>query len=63
MIAWLRQQTTAYDEMKISRIEGKRREARRLLAEKSRQFLEAYRAGRTVAEADCHCGGSLSKNL
>ena len=35
------------------RIKGRRRETRRLLAEKSRQLLEAYRAGRPVAEADC----------
>jgi len=45
VIAWLRHQTTAYDEMKIARVKGKRREVRRMLAQSSRQLLAAYRAG------------------
>jgi hypothetical protein len=49
----MRHQTTAYDEMAIPRVKGKRRETRRLLAEKSRQVLAVYRAGKPVAEADC----------
>ena len=36
---------TAYDNMKIPRIKGKRREVRRMLAEPSRRLLEKYRAG------------------
>jgi hypothetical protein len=44
-IAWLRHQTTAYDEMAIARIKGERREVRRLLAEQSRRLLEKYRRG------------------
>jgi hypothetical protein len=48
VIAWLRHQTTAYDNMKIPRIKGQRREVRRMLAEQSRQLLEKYRAGRAV---------------
>jgi hypothetical protein len=45
VIAWLRHATTAYDEMKIARVKGKRREVRRLLAEQSRRLLAKYREG------------------
>jgi hypothetical protein len=44
VIAWLRHATTAYDNMKIARFRGKRREVRRMLAEQSRRLLEKYRA-------------------
>ena len=50
VIAWLRHQTTAYDNMKIARVKDKRREVRRMLAECSRRLLEKYRAGRAVGE-------------
>jgi hypothetical protein len=53
VIAWMWHQTTAYDPTAIPRVKGQRRETRRLLAEKSRQLLEVYRAGEPVAEADC----------
>jgi hypothetical protein len=53
VIAWLRHQTTAYDELKIPRVKGKRREVRRMLAEQSRRLLEKYRRGEPVAPADC----------
>ncbi len=53
VITWMRDQTTAYDQMTIPRIKGKRRETRRLLAEASGKLLEAYRAGIPVAGADC----------
>lgn len=48
VIAWLRHATTAYDNMKIARIRGQRREVRRMLAEQSRRLLEKYRAGYAV---------------
>jgi hypothetical protein len=48
VIAWLRHQTTAYDNMKIARIKGERREVRRMLAQVSRGLLEGYRSGATV---------------
>lgn len=48
VIAWLRHQTTAYDNMKIARVRGKRREVRRMLAEQSRRLLEKYRSGQTA---------------
>jgi hypothetical protein len=43
VVAWLRHQTTAYDEMKIARIKGLRREVRRELAEVSRALLDLHR--------------------
>ncbi len=46
-IAWLRHQTTAYDNMTIPRIKGKRREVRQLLAKKSRELLNNYRVGKS----------------
>jgi hypothetical protein len=48
VIAWLRHATTAYDELKIARFKGKRREVRRELAQQSRRLLEKYRAGHAV---------------
>lgn len=48
VIAWLRHQTTGYDDMRIERVKGKRREVRRMLAERSRKLLALYRAGRPV---------------
>ena len=50
VIAWLRHQTTGYDDMRIERVKGKRREVRRMLAERSRKLLELYRAGKPVKE-------------
>lgn len=44
-IAWMRHQTTAYDDMKIPRVKGMRREVRRMLAERSRKLLGRYRRG------------------
>jgi Uncharacterized conserved protein (DUF2293) len=43
VIAWMRHQTTAYDNMKIARVAGKRREVRRELAQISRSVLELHR--------------------
>ena len=44
-IAWMRHQTTAYDNMLIPREKGKRREIRKMLAKRSKQLLESYRKG------------------
>lgn len=44
-IAWMRHQTTAYDDMVIPREKGKRREVRRQLAKRSKQLLNDYRNG------------------
>ena len=53
VIAWMRHQTTAYDNLKIPRVKGERREVRRMLADQSRQLLEDYRRGHTVNAALC----------
>ena len=62
VIAWLRHQTTAYDNMPIPRQKGSRREVRRQLAYVSRQLLEAYRAGRDVDAATCRLQNALTGN-
>jgi hypothetical protein len=52
VIAWMRHQTTAYDEMVIARVKGKRREVRRMLAQRSKELLAKYR--RAVAgDGEC----------
>jgi len=48
VIAWLRHQTTAYDNMKIERKKGRRREVRGELAAASRKLLNRYRRGEEV---------------
>lgn len=53
VIAWLRHQTTAYDQMKVPRVKGKRREIRRMLAEESRRLLQRYRSGQPVDAQQC----------
>jgi len=53
VIAWMRHHTTAYDDMKIARVKGKRREVRARLARVSRQLLARYRAGGAIDEATC----------
>jgi hypothetical protein len=45
VIAWMRHQTTAYESMTIPRVKGKRREVRRMLAERSKELLSRYRRG------------------
>jgi hypothetical protein len=62
VIAWMRHQTTAYDEMKIPRIKGKRREVRRLLAEKSQQVLSNYRRD-AEPPADCPLRSCVTDKL
>lgn len=52
-IAWLRHQTTGYDTMVIPREKGRRREVRRMLAQRSVQLLARYRAGQPVDRAQC----------
>ena len=50
VIAWLRHQTTGYDGLVIPRIKGKRREVRRMLAQRSKELLARYRQGEPVLE-------------
>jgi len=50
VIAWMRHQTTAYDSMPIPRVKGKRREVRRMLAQRSKELLARYRRGEMNGE-------------
>jgi hypothetical protein len=52
-IAWLRHQTTGYDSMNIPRVKGRRREIRRMLAQRSVQLLARYRSGQPIDVAQC----------
>ncbi|GAO30301.1 DUF2293 domain-containing protein [Geofilum rubicundum] len=52
VIAWMRHNTTAYDQLSIKRIKGERRRVRRLLAEHSVALLRKYRQGIAV-DANC----------
>ncbi len=52
-IAWLRHQTTGYDNMAVPRVTGMRREIRRALAAKSRELLAGYRRGDMIDPARC----------
>lgn len=61
VIAWLRHQTTAYDDMKIERIKGRRREVRRMLAEQSRHLLKIYRRGEAIDPAQCPLQRAIQK--
>jgi hypothetical protein len=62
VIAWLRHQTTGYDGMLIPRIKGKRREIRRMLAQRSKQLLERYRRGEPVLDG-CPLKIALTQNI
>ncbi len=58
-IAWLRHQTTGYDRMVIPREKGRRREVRRMLAQRSQQLLAHYRAGRPIDPDHCPLHAAL----
>ncbi|MCM2370915.1 DUF2293 domain-containing protein [Aporhodopirellula aestuarii] len=59
VIAWMRHQTTAYDNMTIARVKGERREVRRQLAAQSRRLLEKYRSGADDAMQYCPLAKAL----
>ncbi len=58
VIAWMRHQTTGYDNMYIARIKGERRAVRRELAGNSREILEIYRKGLPIPD-DCPLAAAL----
>lgn len=58
VIAWLRHQTTGYDDMVIPRGKGKRREVRRMLARRSHELLNRYRSGQ-APDPDCPLQNAL----
>jgi hypothetical protein len=59
-VAWLRHQTTGYDDMRVPRVKGMRREVRRMLAERSRELLAGYRRGVDVDPGLCPLRRALS---
>lgn len=61
VIAWMRHQTTAYDRMVIPRVKGKRREVRRMLAQRSKELLARYRRGEPLGE-NCPLRQALSES-
>lgn len=60
-IAWLRHQTTAYDHMVIPRERGRRREVRRMLAQRSKQLLARYRTGEGIDTTTCPLQAALRR--
>lgn len=52
VIAWMRHNTTSYDQLQIKRIKGERRKFRCLLAVQSNEMLNKYRLGKPV---DLNC--------
>ena len=48
VVAWMRHHTTGYDSMVIPRMKGKRREVRRMLAQRSNELLSRYRQADTA---------------
>lgn len=62
VIAWMRHQTTGYDSMKIPRVKGKRREVRRMLAQRSKELLQQYRSGSKISH-DCPLRRALTGTL
>lgn len=60
VIAWMRHQTTAYDNLKIARVKGERRAVRRMLAQQSVNLLANYREGNLIP-VDCPLQKALSK--
>ncbi|WP_434386375.1 DUF2293 domain-containing protein [Melittangium boletus] len=61
VIAWMRHQTTAYDDMSIARVKGARREVRRELAEVSRAVLDLHRREGSHAVAACPLCTALAR--
>ncbi len=60
VMAWMRHQTTAYDQLKIARVKGERRAVRRSLAQQSAELLAGYREGRSPL-AHCPLQKALEK--
>ena len=61
VIAWMRHQTTAYENMAIPLVKGRRREVRRELAQQSKKVLSAYRSGNAIDKDTCPLAWALNK--
>lgn len=60
VIAWMRHQTTNYDNAKIARIKGERRAVRRAFAQESVKLLANYRQGRDI-QVNCPLQKAMNK--
>lgn len=60
-IAWMRHQTTGYDDMTIPLVKGRRREIRRMLAQRSVQLLTRYRSGVNLDFVNCPLARALAR--
>lgn len=58
VIAWMRHQTTAYDNLVIPRVAGERRRVRRMLAERAKRLLAGYRTAEP-AQPGCPLASAL----
>lgn len=61
VIAWMRHQTTGYDNLQIARIKGERRAVRRSLAQQSETLLMRYRQG-IALQSGCPLQKALNGN-
>ncbi len=62
VIAWMRHQTTQYDNMHIARIKGERRNVRRNLAGESTKVLNYYRKGENIP-FNCPLKDAITKTI
>lgn len=62
VIAWLRHQTTAYDQLAIPRVKGMRRQVRRELAEVGRAVLDLHRRPEPHPPIGCPLCTALAKS-
>jgi hypothetical protein len=62
-IAWMRHQTTGYDDMKIERVAGRRREVRRELAQMSRAVLDLHRRDMPHVPHQCSLCGLFATSI
>lgn len=60
VVAWMRHNTTVYDQLSIKRVKGERRKVRRLLAEHSISILNNYRTGKPIGQ-NCPLQKALTK--
>jgi len=60
VIAWMRHQTTIYDNLAVARVKGERRRVRQHLAGDSRELLARYRHGDEIDLALCPLAVALA---
>lgn len=61
VMAWMRHQTTDYDNLNIARVKGERRAVRKSLAQQSGALLASYREGRMMDPQLCPLQRAIRK--